>query len=132
MPGRVVVPVQPGFDWTFRDRNGLMGREMDRRAERVQNAAVRQAGLWKNRLKPSMRREWLTSTNPDRLSMRIGSNVRHALVHHQGAKRHVIRARTGKVLRYEKDGRVFFARSVNHPGHRGNPYLRDSLHLFVR
>lgn len=132
MANRIVVPVQPGFDNTFTHRNSLVGRDLDRRAERVENAARRQAGLLYNRLKPSIRREWIRSRRGV-LSMRVGSTVRHALVHHEGARPHVISARGSGLLRYvNKHGRVVFARSVNHPGHRANRYLTDNLPLALR
>jgi hypothetical protein len=130
MPNNIVVPVQPGWSQTFTARDSLVGRDLDRRAERVQDAARRQAGLLYNRLKPSMTREWFVSGRPDMLSIRVGSNVKHALVHHEGAKPHVITARNNGVLRYvNKRGQVVFARSVMHPGHRANRYLTDNLPL---
>lgn len=129
----IVVPVEPGYSDTFRSRTGAVGRDLDRRAERVENAARRQAGLWQNRLKPSMRRDWVASPNPNTLTMQVGSTVRHALVHHEGSVPHLIRARSNRVLRWVgKDKRVHFSTQVRHPGTRANRYLSDSLPLAVR
>lgn len=44
-----------------------------------------------------------------------------------GSPPHEILPRRSKFLRFEKDGRVIFARKVNHPGNRPFRYMRDSL-----
>lgn len=49
----------------------------------------------------------------------------HALVHHEGAPPHVIRARNAQFLRFEIQGRVIYVKQVNHPGHKGTFYLTD-------
>jgi hypothetical protein len=134
MPNNIVVGIEPGWTQTFgTNQNSVVGRDLDRRAQRVQVAAVAQAGLLYNRLKPSIQREFFRSGRPDTISVRVGSNVRHALIHHEGSRSHLITARQGGVLRYiNKQGRVVYARSVVHPGHRANRYLSDSLPLAIR
>lgn len=131
MPDRINVPVQPGYDEVFRSPTGLVGRDLDRRAARVERAATAQAGYGLGVLKRSMKREWV-SRRGDVLTMRVGSDVRHAHVHHEGARPHVIRPVHAKALRFiNKRGQVVFAYSVNHPGHAPNKYLTDNLHLAV-
>lgn len=131
MADRIIVPVQPGYDQVFRSPTGVVGRNLDQRAARVQHGAARQAGEQSGALRTSMSREW-TSRSGDILTIRVGSNVGHALVHHRGARPHVIRATRAKALRYiNKRGQVVFARQVFHPGHRPNEYLTDNLHLAV-
>lgn len=63
----------------------------------------------------------------------VGSDVRHALVHHQGARPHVITARnpTGMLVFRGKRGMVFTSK-VNHPGHGANKYLTRALQIAVR
>lgn len=63
----------------------------------------------------------------------VGSDVRHALVHHQGARPHVITPRnpTGMLVFRGKRGMVFTSR-VNHPGHGANKYLTRALQIAVR
>jgi hypothetical protein len=47
---------------------------------------------------------------------------------HDGTPRHLIRPRrSGGVLRFEVGGRVVFAKVVNHPGYRGDPFLTNAL-----
>lgn len=48
----------------------------------------------------------------------------HALFVHWGTKPHKIRPRRKKALRWPSGGAGFvFARGVNHPGYRGDPWL---------
>ena len=54
-----------------------------------------------------------------------GLDYAHALEF--GAAPHEIVPRTGRFLRFERDGRVIFARRVNHPGNRPFRYMRDSF-----
>lgn len=57
----------------------------------------------------------------------ISTNV-HSLLVHNGSRPHRIQARrTGGYLRFNVGGRVVFARVVNHPGYRGDPYLTRAL-----
>ena len=116
-----------GFNGVFNDRRGVVGRDLDKRATRVMMAAKAQAGYKTGRLRADISKQWMPS-RPGRLTIRVGSGVRHALVHHEGARPHVIRAKNAKMLRYiNRDGHVVFAQSVNHPGHRANQYLTDNL-----
>lgn len=63
----------------------------------------------------------------------VGSDVRHALVHHQGARPHIITPRnpTGVLVFRGKRGMVYTSR-VNHPGHGANKYLTRALQIAVR
>lgn len=59
----------------------------------------------------------------------VGVELPHAEVHHQGSQPHVIRPRNVTVLRFPSSpgGASFvFAREVNHPGTKPNPYLVDA------
>lgn len=56
------------------------------------------------------------STNPNTLFV------------HNGTRRHFIRPRRqGGVLRFQVGGRIVYARVVNHPGYRGDPFLTKAL-----
>jgi hypothetical protein len=129
MADRVTVPEEPGYDQVFRHRDGLLGRDTQRRAKRVESAARRQAGVRTGELRARIGSSWVPS-RPDELVMKVGSDVGHALVHHEGSRPHVIRPRNAKALRYvNKRGEVVFAQQVVHPGTHPNRYLADNLPL---
>lgn len=61
-------------------------------------------------------------------SIKVISTHPATLYVHNGTPRHQIRPRrSGGVLRFEVGGRVVFARVVNHPGYRGDPFLANAL-----
>lgn len=53
----------------------------------------------------------------------VGSDVSYAYMHHEGTSKHEIRAREGRIMRFNVDGRVVYARKVNHPGTKPRKYL---------
>lgn len=61
----------------------------------------------------------------------IGSERDHALLHHNGTKRHVITARPGRMLVFRGKGGMVYTTKVNHPGTRPNPYLSSQLRRFI-
>lgn len=57
----------------------------------------------------------------------ISTNI-HTVLVHNGSRRHPIRPRrAGGYLRFVVGGRVVYARAVNHPGYRGDPFLTRAL-----
>lgn len=46
-----------------------------------------------------------------------------ALWVHWGTKPHVIRPKNKKVLRWASGGKFFFAKKVNHPGYKDDPWM---------
>jgi len=47
---------------------------------------------------------------------------------HDGTRRHQIRPRNpAGYLRFQVGGRIVFAKVVNHPGYRGDPFLTNAL-----
>lgn len=49
----------------------------------------------------------------------------HALFVHWGTKPHKIKPKNKKMLRFPVGGQFAFAREVNHPGYKGDPWLAD-------
>lgn len=61
-------------------------------------------------------------------SVKVISTNEHTLLVHNGSRRHRIRPRRpGGYLRFVVGGRVVYAREVNHPGYRGDPFLTRAL-----
>ena len=109
--------------------NGEVGRDLKKRAVRVQAAAKRQVGVKTGRLKRSIRIYGHRKVGSGQ-RMYIGSSVPYALMHHNGTKRHMIFPKKRSYLKFRNKGVIVFARSVNHPGTRPNRYLTDNLYLF--
>lgn len=126
--------------------------EVSKLSRRVENSAKRQVRVDSGRLRTSIGIK-ITETRY-KVRARVGSNVRHALVEHDGAKPHVIVARRKKALSFywDKVGAqafvprggypgmghmVFRGRNVfmigkgyvNHPGTSGTFYLTHPLVL---
>lgn len=61
-------------------------------------------------------------------AIKVISSNPHTVLVHNGSRAHVIRPRrTGGVLRFVIGGRVVYARRVNHPGYKGDPFLVKAL-----
>lgn len=61
-------------------------------------------------------------------TIKVISTNPHTILVHNGSPRHKIRPRRRDgYLRFVIEGRVVYAREVNHPGYRGNPFLTDAL-----
>lgn len=56
----------------------------------------------------------------------------HALFVHWGAKPHVIKPKTKKTLRWAAGGAFAFAKEVNHPGYKGDPWIKRAADLAPR
>jgi len=56
----------------------------------------------------------------------------HALFVHWGTRPHVIKPKNKKALRWAGGGGFVFAKSVKHPGYRGDPWLTQAADVAVR
>ena len=69
---------------------------------------------------------------PGRYAVLVGSDARHALVHHTGARPHIITPQgAGGVLVFRGKRGTVFTQRVKHPGHAPNPYLVNALRAVV-
>lgn len=116
---------------TLRRPRGMVGRHMNRRADLFIAAARGQVGKKTGRLAASIQVQE-HKAEPYGQLMRVGSNVKHARLHHQGTRPHIIRPKDPKgVLIFRSGARVVTTRVVRHPGTRPNHYLTDNLKLFT-
>lgn len=84
------------------------------------------------RLKASIHPDPVRRIGPWRIDSGVSADAPYAGPVHQGARPHVIRPRHARALRFEVDGgRIVFARRVNHPGNRAQPFLSNAVHRVV-
>lgn len=67
-----------------------------------------------------------------RPSVRVGSDVFYAPYVNDGTRPHVIRPKRARALRFVVGGQVVFARVVQHPGTKANPFLTRALREVAR
>ena len=106
---------------------GEVGRYLARRGTRILIAAKNQVGVKTGRLKASINMRQYRSVGGQ--SLKIGSPLDYALIHHEGTRPHIITPDRAEVLRFSSRGRVVYTRVVRHPGTKPNKYLADNLYL---
>lgn len=114
-----------GWEQLTRGPDDLIGRDLAKRGVRLKSLAMKQAHKKTGKLAASM----TTSLSVDfkGLQVTVGSNVKHALMHHEGTKPHIIKPRRARTLRFVQRGKIRYAQRVFHPGSRPNRYLTDNL-----
>jgi hypothetical protein len=108
--------------------SGDLWRYLERRANLAVRGAKRQVGKKTGRLMRSIHKRHLGNYTGQYVW--IGSNtVPYAYMHHEGTRPHIITPKEGPGGRliFRKGTRIIVTPIVNHPGTRGNPYLRDQL-----
>lgn len=133
-PGEAVVRLDgKALDKLLKSPNGDVMRDMQRRGARVKLKAQELVGKKSHDLERSIvTRPVMIGTDPAVLvGVFSGRALKYVWIHHNGSKPHKIEAAPGKVLRFEIDGQVVFAKSVNHPGTKPNPFLKDALEVAV-
>lgn len=110
---------------------GASRRELTEAGRRVVNRAKILAPVDTGRLRSSIRMQppRLFSLRP---SVTVGSDVFYAPFVNDGTRPHQIRPRRAQVLRFTVGGQVVFARVVNHPGTKPNPFLDRALQEIAR
>lgn len=125
----VFVPDPVEWERFVHHRTGVVQSDMGKKAQRLQRLARRQVGVETGALRRSIHVSFRRSlVGPEWL---IGSENRIALLHHNGAKPHIITPKRARVLRFSSKGRIVYARLVHHPGTRPNRYLTDNLRRVV-
>lgn len=125
------------IDRILNSPNGEVGRDLERRANRLRDAAKMQVGVRTGRLRRSIRVYGHRRTALGQ-KIQIGSSVPYALLHHNGSRPHIITPSNQRFLKFKPkggaksgwnilaDGSVL-ARKVRHPGTKPNRYLSDSV-----
>ena len=116
----------------FESQRGPVARHIRVLGKQVEILAKSLAGVRTGRLKRSIKMSRDRTTTPGRYAVLVGSDVRHALVHHQGARPHIIKAKRGGTLVFRGSSGMVYTKSVNHPGSDANRYLVNALRAVVR
>lgn len=130
----VFTKIQPAWSQEFESTTGMVGRDLRRRAKRVQIAAKVQVGKETRNLHRhiaiSMERS-VTGPIAD-VGVHVEPGIGYAYFHHEGTRPHVIEAKPGQHLRFRgRGGAQIYVTQVRHPGTRANRFLRDNLPLAV-
>jgi hypothetical protein len=118
------------MDWLLHSPSGTTGRWLARRGNLIVRLAKLQVGVDTGALRQSIHMRHFR--DPRGQYLWIGSRLDHALVHHEGARPHIIVPKQAKVLRFVSRGQVMFANKVVHPGHRRNKYLSGPMDTVIR
>lgn len=121
---------EPQLDILLKQPQGVVGRSLARRGNKVLNAARIQVGVDTGRLKASLKMTHDRSIRGQ--FVMVGSKLNYALMHHQGTRPHIITPNRSQVMVFANKGRVIYATRVNHPGTRANRYLTDNLYLALK
>ena len=103
------------------DPSGDTGRYMKKIGLQILAGAKAMVGVRTGRLRRSLHmRQGLKGRTQ---YVEVGSNVSYAYMHHEGTRRHTIRAHEGRLMRFNVGGKVVYAVKVNHPGTKPRKYL---------
>jgi len=125
--GATVVFRRGPLDNLLNSPRGEVGRYLFERGTRILVAAKNQVGVKTGRLKASINMRQYRSVGGQ--SLKIGSPLDYALIHHEGTRPHIITPDRAEFLRFSSRGRVVYTRVVRHPGTKPNKYLADNLYL---
>lgn len=129
-PGDVTVNI-PGLHVLLRAPYGMIGRDLIRRANNVAAQARQLCPVGDGRSGRHLRDTIEADKRPFDTGSGLGLYVRakapYAIYVHEGTRGHAIEPRTRTVLRFTVGGDVVFARRVQHPGTKANPFLRKAL-----
>ncbi len=124
------------MNYFLNSADGEVGRYFFKRAMAIQAAAKISAGVKTGALKKSIHIKY--SRKVWGQDWTIGSPLKYAYVHHEGARPHVILPQKvgGKLAFMGRDSkgrtRLIVVDRVNHPGHRGRKFLSTWLFLALR
>jgi hypothetical protein len=113
------------------DTNGTVGRHLKAQGDAIIGLAKTQVGYRTGRLQRSIAHK-RHFKDPRGQQMWIGSDVRYALVHHEGRGPVVIVPRAAKVLRFISKGQIIFAHKVVNKGTKANRYLSDPMRKVIK
>jgi hypothetical protein len=123
-----LVIYKPILNFELTNRYGMVAQHLHRRANRILMGAKAQVGVRTGALRRSLRIEHEYS--PLGATVKVGSNLHYALMHHEGTRPHIITPKNpGGVLVFTKGTKLIRTQLVRHPGTKPNRYLSDQLRI---
>jgi len=104
---------------------GPVGRDLNSRGRRLAVLAKSSVGRQTGALRNSISSQLLADSRG--LFVKVGSPLDYALHHHDGTRPHLIKPRSGRVIRFVSKGTITYVRSVLHPGTRPTYFLTRHL-----
>ena len=129
MPNYKITWFEPELDYLLRNPSGTVGRDLGKRGRKVAVAAKRQVGVKTGALKKSI--IVTHGRNVRGQFVKVGSQLDYALLHHEGARPHIIVPKRAQYLVFMSGRKLVYAKRVNHPGTKPNRYLSDNLYLVL-
>lgn len=125
------IEFDPGQPKLFVITDRDLGRNLDRRASRVQMGMRFRVRVRSGKLISSVRKHPGVSATTQYVDILAGGKgAPYVMIEHDGSRPHVIRARRRRALRIPVGGgRVIFRRQVRHPGTTGTFFMIRSLPL---
>lgn len=105
--------------------NEIIGRYFRQKGILLESLAKQQVGKKSRALQRSI--HYTLNHQNGGFLVRVGSDNKIALLHHNGTRAHKIFPKRAKTLRFHSHGKIVFAKVVNHPGTKANRYLTDNL-----
>lgn len=125
----IFVPDPVEYTKFTKDPNGDIGQWLRKKGYQLQDLAQRSARKHSGALAASITSDVLVDELG--LYLRVGSALDYALIEHEGSRPHLIRPRSGRMLRFVNRGMVVYAHTVHHPGTKGSKYLSRHLPRIV-
>jgi hypothetical protein len=123
--------INPAVQNLLNDPDGTVGRYLKEQGDEIIRLAKGQVGVRTRRLQRSIAHK-RHFRDPRGQQMWIGSDVRYALIHHEGRGPQVIAPKTAKVLRFISRGKIVFAHKVVNRGADANKYLSDPMRKVIK
>jgi HK97 gp10 family phage protein len=113
------------------DSYGPLMRHTERVADMVQQEVRRQAPIDTGRLRLSVK--MVKGATGQKFGWSVAADTHYAVFVEKGTRPHVIMPKRAKVLKFTaRDGNEVYARKVNHPGTRPQPFMERALRRVVR
>jgi hypothetical protein len=121
-----LVIYKPILNFELNNRRGMVGRYLHEVAVLIQTGAKTQVGVRTGQLRRSIKIQHIDGSRGQ--SVKIGSSLHYAYLHHEGTKPHLITPKgPNTTLRFRSGTRIVHTAVVRHPGTKANKYLTNHL-----